>query len=260
MVLNPRESALKLQLSSGIMCGRFTLHHSPQAVAERFQVQEQLFDCPARYNIAPNQPIAVVTQNAHGDGVRALEGYRWGLVPSWAKDDSLGAKMINARGETLSEKPSFKTALKRRRCLIPADGFYEWKTEGKLKQPVHIRFRDSRIFAFAGLWDEWNGPGDAPLRTCTIITGEPNPLLRTLHHRMAVILEPQHEDIWLDPDLPTENALALLGVFPERELEAFEVGKKVGNVVFDDPSCILPREETEEEARETRNDAQLSLL
>ncbi len=224
------------------MCGRFTLHHSPEAVVKRFQIQEKLFDFPARYNIAPNQPIAVVTRNAHGDDLKVLEGYRWGLVPSWAKDDSMGAKMINARGETLAEKPSFKTALKRRRCLIPADGFYEWKTEGKTKQPVHIRFKDERIFAFAGLWDEWNGPGDAPLRTCTIITGEPNPLLRTLHHRMAVILEPQHEDIWLDPDLPMDNALALLGVFPDAELEAFEVGKKVGNVVFDDPSCIVPLE------------------
>ncbi|PQV63167.1 Putative SOS response-associated peptidase YedK [Abditibacterium utsteinense] len=240
------------------MCGRFTLHHSPEAILERFRVQEQLFEFPARYNIAPNQPVAVVTQNAHRDGIKALEGYRWGLVPSWAKDDSLGAKMINARSETLSEKPSFKTALQRRRCLIPADGFYEWKTEGKQKQPVHIRFKDSRIFAFAGLWDEWNGPGDAPLRTCTIITGAPNDLLSTLHHRMAVILEPQHEEIWLDPNLPMENALALLGVFSDRELEAFEVGKKVGNVVFDDPSCIAPREESEEDP--SPNDGQLSLL
>ncbi len=228
------------------MCGRFTLHHSPEAVAERFQIQEQLFDFPPRYNIAPNQPITVVTKNAHGDGIKALEGYRWGLVPSWAKDDSLGAKMINARAETLAEKPSFKTALQRRRCLIPADGFYEWKSEGKVKQPMHIRFKDERIFAFAGLWDEWNGPGDAPLRTCTIITGAPNALLGTLHHRMAVILEPQHEEIWLDPALPMENALALLGVFPDAELEAFEVGRKVGNVVYDDPSCIEPLQEAAE--------------
>ncbi len=236
------------------MCGRFTLHHSPQEIADRFAVQETLFDFPTRFNIAPMQPVAVVTQNAHGDGVKALEGYRWGLVPRWAKDDKLGAKMINARAESLAEKPSFKTALQRRRCLVPADGFYEWKTEGKDKQPMHIRFRDGRLFAFAGLWEEWIGPGDAPLRTCTIITGAPNPLLSTLHHRMAVILEPEHEEVWLDPALPMENALALLGVFPDNELEAFAVDRKVGNVVYDDPTCIAPLD------GEISSDEQLSLL
>ncbi|HEX8465392.1 MAG TPA: SOS response-associated peptidase [Abditibacterium sp.] len=240
------------------MCGRFTLHHSPAEIAKRFEVQEQLFDFPPRYNIAPNQPIAVVTRNAHGDDLKVLEGYRWGLVPSWAKDDSIGSKMINARSETLMEKPSFKTALKRRRCLIPADGFYEWKTEGKAKQPMHVRFRDSRIFAFAGLWDEWNGPGDAPLRTCTIITGQPNELLSTLHHRMAVILEPQHEDIWLDPDLPLDHALGLLGMFPDKELEAFPVGKRVGNVTCDDNSCIAPLEAEIQPGEEANQ--QLTLL
>jgi putative SOS response-associated peptidase YedK len=237
------------------MCGRFTLHHSPEEIDQRFAVQERLFEFPARYNIAPNQPVAVVTRNAHGDNMKLLEGYRWGLVPSWAKDDALGAKMINARVETLTEKPSFKTAIQRRRCLIPSDGFYEWKTEGKTKQPMHIRFRDGRLFAFAGLWDEWNGPGDAPLRTCTIITGEPNPLLRTLHHRMAVILEKKDEEKWLDPRLPLQEALAMLKVFPDSELEAFEVGKKVGNVAFDSPDCIEPLEE-----ETTPENGQLSLL
>lgn len=236
------------------MCGRFTLHHSVEEVADRFNAQQVLFEFPERYNIAPNQPLSVVTQNAHGDNVRALEGYRWGLVPSWAKDDSIGSKMINARLETLTEKPSFKTALQRRRCLIPADGFYEWKTEGKAKQPMHVRFRDGRLFAFAGLWDEWNGPGDSPLRTCTIITGPPNDLLSTLHHRMAIILEPEKEEIWLDPKLTTEQALALLGVYPDRELEAFPVGKQVGNVAFDDAACVAPLE------AEIQPSEQLSLL
>lgn len=222
------------------MCGRFTLHHSPSQVAQRFDVQETLFDFPARYNIAPMQPIAVVTRNAHGGDQRVLEGYRWGLVPSWAKDDSIGVKMINARAETLAEKPSFKNALKHRRCLIPADGFYEWKTEGKTKTPHYIRFRDNRIYAFAGLWEEWNGPGDAPLRTATIITSDPNPLLSTLHHRMAVILTPQHEEIWLDPKTSSAQALELLGTFPDNELEAFPVDKRVGNVAFDAPENIEP--------------------
>ena len=239
------------------MCGRYTLHHSARQVAQRFAVQETLFEFPARYNIAPMQPLAVVTRNAHGDDKRVLEGYRWGLVPSWAKDDSIGAKMINARAETLIEKPSFKSALKNRRCLIPADGFYEWKTVGKTKQPHYIRFRDNRIYAFAGLWEEWNGPPEnegAPLRTATIITSEPNPLLATLHHRMAVILRPQDEAIWLDPKVSALDALELLRTFPDDELEAFPVGKKVGNVAFDDVACIAPLGESDESPE------QLSLL
>ena len=246
------------------MCGRFTLHHSVEEVAERFAVQETLFDFPARYNIAPMQPLAVVTRDAHGDDKRVLEGYRWGLVPSWAKDEAIGVKMINARAETLAEKPSFKGALKSRRCLIPADGFYEWKTEGKTKIPHYIRFRDNRIYAFAGLWEEWNGPGDAPLRTAplrtaTIITSDPNPLLSSLHHRMAVILKPADEAIWLDPKVSTQDALQLLQTFPDDELEAFAVDRKVGNVAFDAPQNIVavgPQGEAEGEAER----GQLSLL
>ncbi len=235
------------------MCGRFTLQHTPQEVAERFAAQQTLFEFPPRYNIAPMQPIAVITQNAHGDGVRALEGYRWGLVPQWAKEDSIGSKMINARVETLSEKASFKHALKRRRCLIPADGFYEWKQEDKAKTPHYIHFRDDRLWAFAGLWEEWNGPGDAPLRTCTIITGPPNGLLSTLHHRMAVILKPELEDAWLDPQTDMEEALAMLQTYPDSDLEAYPIGKKVGNVVNDDETLI-------ERAQPEPERGQLSLL
>ncbi len=221
-----------------VMCGRFTLRHSVEEVAARFDTQQTLFEFPARYNIAPTQPVAVITQNAHGDGVRALEGYRWGLVPSWAKDESIGTKLINARVETLQEKPSFKHALGRRRCLIPADGFFEWKQEDKNKTPHYIHFRDNRIYAFAGLWEEWNGPGDAPLRSCTIITGPPNPLLSTLHHRMAIILRPDWENVWLDPQIGAEEALNLLQTYPDTDMEAFPIGKRVGNVVNDDASLI----------------------
>ena len=228
------------------MCGRFTLHHSVEEVAQRFAVQEILFDFPARYNIAPMQPLAVVTRNASnasGDDERVLEGYRWGLVPSWAKDEAIGSRMINARAETLAEKPSFRNALKSRRCLIPADGFYEWKTEGKTKVPHYIRFRDDRIYAFAGLWEEWKGPPGtegAPLRTATIITTDPNPLLASLHHRMAVILKPENEAAWLDPKVSAQDALQLLQTFPDDELEAFPVHRKVGNVAFDAPENIAP--------------------
>jgi len=234
------------------MCGRFTLHHSVEEVASRFSAQETLFEFPPRFNVAPMQPIAVVTQNAHGDGVRALEGYRWGLVPAWAKDPSVGSKMINARVETLAEKASFKHALKRRRCLIPADGFYEWKQDEKLKTPHYIRFRDDRLWAFAGLWEEWDGGGQGPLRTCTIITGPPNPLLSTLHHRMAIILRPEDESHWLDPTLTEDDALSLLQTFPDTDLEAFPVDKRVGSVVNDDEGLI--------ERVETSGPEQLALL
>ena len=239
------------------MCGRFTLHHSAEQVAARFAVQESLFEFPARYNIAPMQPLAVITRGAYGDDKRVLDGYRWGLVPSWAKDDAIGSKMINARAETLAEKPSFRGALKARRCLIPADGFYEWKTVGRTKTPHYIRFRDDRIYAFAGLWEEWNGPGDAPLRTATIITGDPNPLLATLHHRMAVILKPDDEAIWLDPKVSAQDALQLLQTYPDDALEAFAVDRRVGNVAFDDAVCIAPAAQDDQVPAQV---AQLSLL
>jgi putative SOS response-associated peptidase YedK len=231
-------------VKNGSMCGRFTLHHAPDEIAARFAVQQVLFQPTDRYNIAPTQQIAVVTQNARGDDQKLLEGYRWGLIPSWAKDPSIGSKMINARAETVASKPAFRSAMKRRRCLIPADGFYEWQAQGKSKQPMHIRFRDGRIYAFAGLWEEWEEPGEGPLRTCTIITGEPNDLLASIHNRMAVILKEEDEEAWLDPDLPVEHALKLLRVFPEKELEAVAVDKRVGNVAYDSPECIAPIEQS----------------
>lgn len=224
------------------MCGRFTLSHTPEEVAARFAVQESIFEFPPRYNIAPSQPVVAITQNAFGDGKRVLEGLRWGLVPSWAKDLSIGNKMINARAETLLEKPAFKRALARRRCLIPADGFYEWQAQGKEKQPMFIHFRNSRIFAFAGLWEEWQSPDGSPLRSCTIITGAPNGLLSTMHDRMAVILPPELEAHWLDPAIDAEEAHQMLRVFPDDELEAFPVNRRVGNVQFDDATCIAPLE------------------
>lgn len=242
------------------MCGRYTLHHSPAEIAQRFAANELLVDFPSRYNIAPTQPVAVVTQNAFGDGRRLLEGMRWGLVPVWAKDANGAAKMINARAETVAEKPSFRRLLSRRRCLVPSDGFYEWRTEGKNKQPVHIRFRDSRLFAFAGLWDEWQSPDGSPLRSCTIITGPPNNLLATVHHRMAVILSPEMEEVWLDPALPSEIAKGLLQVHPDHELEAFEVPKRMGNPTYDAPDCISALEAPPTPAEIETGREQMALL
>jgi putative SOS response-associated peptidase YedK len=222
------------------MCGRTTLHHTPEEIAERFAVNEILYNAPPRYNVAPLQPMNVVTQNAFGDGLRLLEGMRWGLVPSWAKDASIGSRLINARCETLLEKPAFRAALRRRRCLIPADGFYEWQGEGKSKHPMHIRREDGELFALAGLYEEWQAPDGSPLRTCTIVTGRPNELVGPIHDRMPVILAREAEDQWLDTELPAKEALGLLTVFPAEKLVAYEVSREVGDVANDSPSFIEP--------------------
>ena len=219
------------------MCGRFTLHHSTKEVAERFEVEEMLFTIEPRYNIAPSQPIAVIVEKSP----RRLENFKWGLVPFWAKDPKIGNKMINARAETLMEKPAFRNALIHRRCIIPADGFYEWKTEGKGRLPLHIRMRDRRLFAFAGQWEEWKSPDGTPLRTCTIITSDPNDLISSIHNRMAVILRPEHEATWLDSSIKNSSDLmSLLQPYPDNEMEAYEVSRRVNSPSFESADCILP--------------------
>lgn len=219
------------------MCGRFTLHHPAEEVAECFGVQQVLFPLTPRYNIAPSQPVAVVLE----EGGRCLDAYKWGLVPFWAKDPKIGNRMINARAETLSEKPSFRAALTRRRCLIPADGFYEWKKEGDARRPYHIRLRDQNPFAFAGLYEEWQAPDGAPLRTCAIITVEPNRLMAQIHNRMPAILDADAREVWLDPALKdAPRLLQLLKPYPEKEMEAYPVSRRVNAPTFDDPACIRP--------------------
>jgi putative SOS response-associated peptidase YedK len=224
------------------MCGRYMLRHSTQQIVLRFEVAEVIdatfaemtADAP-RYNIAPTQPIDVITENSP----RTLEMMRWGLVPSWAKDTSIGNKLLNARAERLMEKPSFRTALARRRCLIPADGFYEWKKLGTTKLPLCIHREDDELFAFAGLWDEWTSPDGSPLRSCTIITVAPNSLMATIHNRMPAILRREDEARWLDgsqrsiPDL-----LSLLAPYPDQEIEAFPVSNTVNSVGNDSAACI----------------------
>lgn len=220
------------------MCGRFALTRSSGEVAARFGVQQVLFHFSPRYNIAPSQPVATVMLEG---GERLLTACKWGLVPFWAKDASIGNRLINARAETLTEKPAFKYALARRRCLVPADGFYEWRTEGNRRQPVYIRRRDGGLFAFAGLWEEWQSPDGSPLRTCTIITTQPNSLIAPIHHRMAVILSPDSEETWLDPSVrDPSQLLALLQPYPSEELVAYAVSPRVNNPAYDDPSCIQP--------------------
>ena len=221
------------------MCGRFTLHHDAEEIAERFAATV-LPDLGPRYNIAPTQDIPVVTQN----GGRHLARYRWGLIPAWAKDKSIGGRMINARAETLAEKPAFRTALQRRRCLIPADGFYEWREadnpdEGG-RTPMYIRRRDGALFAFAGLWDEWHDKETGvPLRSCTIITGTPNPLIAPIHDRMPIILRPEDEARWLSPTpAGVEPLLSLLVSHAADEFEVYPVSRRVNAPVVDDPALI----------------------
>lgn len=220
------------------MCGRFTLHHPTDQVAERFGVQEVLFEEPARYNIAPTQPIAAITAPS---GTRFLEGFRWGLVPFWAKDVGIGNRLINARAETLAEKPSFKHALMRRRCLIPADGFYEWKKEASSRQPMYLRKQDGALFAFAGLWEEWKQDDGERLRTCTIITVAPNALVATIHDRMPVLLRPEDEALWLDVGVKdTQTVLGVLQPYPSEAMEAFAVSKQVNAPGVDDATNLEP--------------------
>jgi putative SOS response-associated peptidase YedK len=220
------------------MCGRFTLTVSARVLGELFAVPEPAGLAP-RYNIAPTQQVLVART---GESGRELARVRWGLVPHWADDLSIGARMINARGETVASKPAFRSALKHRRCLIPADGFYEWKKVDAGKQPHLIRFADARPFAFAGLWERWlPSDGGGVVDSCTIITTTPNELVRSLHDRMPVILPPSAFDEWLRPEpLAAPRLDELLAPHPAAEMEAFAVSRRVNSPAYDGPECIAP--------------------
>lgn len=209
---------------------------TPEEVAEAFGLEETPVFSP-RYNIAPTQPAPVVVE---GDAGRRFEMFRWGLIPSWAKDPAIANKLINARSETVAEKPSFRAAFKQRRCLMIADGFYEWQKGPKSKQPFHIRMKDGRPFAFAALWERWEGDGET-VRTCCILTTTPNDLMRTIHDRMPVILEPRDFELWLDPKVnKAEKLLPLLVAHSEKAMTAFAVSTRVNSPSRDDSDCILP--------------------
>nr|BBH89530.1 DUF159 family protein [Thermosporothrix sp. COM3] len=218
------------------MCGRFTLTRDANAIARAFQATVPAsFQNSARFNIAPTQNIVTVMQN----GERHLDMLRWGLVPSWAKDLSIGSRMINARAETLAEKPSFKRLLGHKRCLIVADGFYEWKKEAKTKTPMYITLKDQDIFAFAGLWDAWKNPDGEIIRTCTIITTDANEFMNPIHNRMPAILTPEERDIWLDPTIHEAGPLlSLLKPYASDEMAAHPVSRQVNNPAYDSPELI----------------------
>jgi putative SOS response-associated peptidase YedK len=221
------------------MCGRYTLHADTEQVIRRFLLGRVSAPLAPRYNIAPTQHVAVVIGES---GQRQLVTMRWGLVPAWAKDLSIGNKLINARAETLAEKPAFKNALKHRRCLIMADGFYEWKKVAGGKMPIHIRRKDHQLFAFAGLWDKWtSGETGEQVHSCTIITIEANELLKPIHDRMPAILRPEDEAAWLDPHLHDPAALVpLLRPLPPEDLEIYPVSRRVNAPANDHPDCICP--------------------
>lgn len=219
------------------MCGRFALIVDASVLADVFDVDPPRQLQP-RFNIAPTQTIPIV--RAGKDDTRECSMVRWGLVPSWAKDEKIGARMINARGETVAEKPSFRSAVKNRRCLIPADGFYEWVRKDSGKQPHFIHFADARPFAFAGLWERWHKGDGPPLDTCTIITTSPNELVANLHDRMPVILPPPLFEEWLEPmPMTPERLQEVLAPHPAKGMEAYPVSTYVNKPVNDGPECIV---------------------
>ena len=219
------------------MCGRYTLRTPVEKLAEEFGFDASSVEVPPNYNVAPTQEVAAVL--AEG-GQRRLELLRWGLIPSWADDPGIGSRMINARAETAPEKPSFRRAFRERRCLIPADGFYEWKRADGAKQPYYIRMREGRPFAFAGLWEAWNDDGGPEIRSCAILTTAPNALAGEIHDRMPVILPAGSYDAWLDPEAEKEELVALLAPYPEAEMEAYRVSRFVNSPSNNDPRCIEP--------------------
>ncbi|GIM48485.1 putative SOS response-associated peptidase YoqW [Collibacillus ludicampi] len=219
------------------MCGRFTLTVPVESLIERFQVDQVPFDYQPRYNIAPGQLITAVVAHERKKRIGQL---KWGLIPSWAKDEKIGYKMINAKAETVQEKPAFRNAFKKRRCIIPADGFYEWKrNEDGSKQPMRIMLKDKSIFGMAGLYETWIAPDGQKVHSCTIITTKPNGLMEQIHDRMPVILRREDEGIWLDREKADLELLqSLLEPYPEEEMFAYPVQPMVGNVKNDVPECI----------------------
>lgn len=220
------------------MCGRFTITLEPAFFQKEFELGKMPSEWQPRYNVAPSQNIPVILDTKSRD----VHMLRWGLIPPWAKDPSIGQRMINARAETIREKPSFRNAFTQRRCLIVADGFYEWQKQESQKTPkVPFRFtlKDERPFAFAGLWEQWRSPDNEQIRSCTIITCEPNDLVARMHNRMPVIFNSKNCWEWLT-DHPADELSNLLIPYPSEEMHAYPVGLWVNNPRYDQPQCIQP--------------------
>ena len=219
------------------MCGRYRLSRRKQLVEEYFDSAPWDDDWNPRFNIAPTQLVPVIRQNPK-EPVRELSLMRWGLIPSWAKDSSVTASMINARSETASTKPAFRDALKSRRCLIPADGFYEWMRTGKAKQPYCFEVGEGELFALAGIWDRWKEPSGNWVKTCSILTTTPNAVTAPVHDRMPVILDPDVYDLWLDPGMRDVGAASeLLKPYDARLMRCYPISTRINNVANDDEEC-----------------------
>jgi len=217
------------------MCGRFRLSKTDKEVMKQFGVEIDP-DYSPRYNISPSQQVRVLQQDEAG--LMHMRIQRWGLVPGWAKDIKIGYKMINARSETILEKPSFRTAFKKRRCLIPADGFYEWKKEGTTKQPFHFGMKDDSLFAFAGIWEQWKSPEGAVVESCAILTTTPNDLVADVHDRMPVILPAAQYELWLTAEAERVAQLQdLLVPYPANEMKRYPVSSAVNSPKHDMAAC-----------------------
>ncbi|SRR5579862_2794319 len=220
------------------MCGRFRQSRSRQILEEMFQVHfDSDYEIVPRYNIAPTQPVLVIRQEPDKP-IRRASSMRWGLVPSWSKNLSSSARRINARSETVTTTPAFREPFKSQRCLIPADGFYEWKLNRKSKQPYCFQIGHGDVFAFAGLWDRWRSPSKEIIESCTILTTKPNSLVADIHDRMPVILGPENYDLWLDPKFHNEESLfSMLTPYDATLMECRRVSNRVNDPKNDDPAC-----------------------
>jgi putative SOS response-associated peptidase YedK len=219
------------------MCGRYCILSAPEAVRRLFRYLEQP-NFPPRYNVAPTQPVPIVRMV---DGERHFALVRWGLIPSWVKYPKTFTLLINARGESVNDKPAFRAAMKRRRCLFPADGFYEWKREGSGKRPYFARLKSGGPLAFAGLWETWTGPNGEEMETAAIVTTAANRTLATIHDRAPVIVPPEAFDFWLDTgNVDAKTAAAAIAPAPESSMEVYEISPAVNRVANDSPALIEP--------------------
>ena len=221
------------------MCGRYTLHQKTADLAKRYNLATIPDSISKNFNVAPGQVMSVITESESGKPT--IELMKWGLIPVWAKDPRIGYKMINARSETIFEKPAWRSVIKKKRCLIPADGFYEWKkqSDAKVKQPFYIHPKQFELFSFAGVWESWKDENNNEIRTYAIITTEPNKEMSSVHDRMPVILHPEDEASWLEPSKVTRDDIEpLLRPFEDNGLEIYEVSKDVNTVKNNDEHLI----------------------